>query len=132
MSFYITPYPYRYAHRLARAAANCNPAARFSLALDLREEDEEFVIQALAPGLKTDDLNVQVLEDVVSIEGEFKQDEAEYLLQELPRGSFRRSVRLPAPVQADKVQARIADGVLTLRLPKAESARPRTIKVNVK
>jgi HSP20 family protein len=81
------------------------------------------------PGLRAEDLNIQVLEDIVRIEGEFKADESDYVLRELPSGAFRRSLRLPAPLQAEKVEARIADGVLTLRLPKAESARPKTIKV---
>ena len=132
MSYYITPYPYRYARRMARMAADYAPEARFTLALNVREENEEFIVNALVPGLKADDLNIQILEDVVTVEGEFKQDESEYLLRELPHGSFRRTIRLSDPVQADKAQAKIADGVLTLRLPKAESARPKTIKVNVK
>ena len=132
MSYYITPYPYRYARRMARMAADCDTEARFTLALNVREENEEFVVNALVPGLKADDLNIQILEDVVTVEGEFKQDESEYLLRELPHGSFRRTIRLSDPVQADKAQAKIADGVLTLRLPKAESARPKTIKVTVK
>ena len=132
MSFYITPYPYRYARRLARMAADYAPEARFTLAINAREQDDEFVVNALVPGLKADDLNIQVLEDVVTIEGEFKQDESEYLLRELPHGSFRRTIRLSTPVQADKAQAKITDGVLTLHLPKAESARPKTIKVTVK
>ncbi|MBM3153316.1 MAG: Hsp20/alpha crystallin family protein, partial [Chloroflexi bacterium] len=62
----------------------------------------------------------------------FKADENEYLMRELPHGSFRRSLRLSTPVEAGKAEARITDGLLTLRLPKAESARPKTIKVSVK
>ncbi len=74
-------------------------------------------------------MKIQVLEDVLSIEGTFPADDTDYLLQEIPGGAFRREVRLPAALQADKVEARIADGMLTLRLPKSETARPRTIKV---
>ncbi|MBN2387675.1 MAG: Hsp20/alpha crystallin family protein [Anaerolineales bacterium] len=131
MSYYITPYPYRQARRMARMQ-DCAPSANFALSVNVREQDDEFVISALVPGLKADDLNIQILEDVVSLEGEFKQDEAEYLLRELPHGSFRRTLRLSTAVEADKAQAKITDGVLTLHLPKAESARPKTIKVNVK
>jgi HSP20 family protein len=69
---------------------------------------------------------------VVTIEGEFKADESEYLLSELPHGSFQRSLRLPATLDAGQTEAKIADGVLTLRLAKAESARPKTIKVAAK
>jgi HSP20 family protein len=53
-------------------------------------------------------------------------------MRELPHGSFRRSLRLPSTVDARKAEAKIEDGVLTLILPKAESAKPRTIKVAVK
>ena len=53
-------------------------------------------------------------------------------MHELPHGTFRRTLRLPATLDAGKAEARITDGVLTLRLVKAESARPRTVKVAVK
>ena len=128
MTFYITPYPYRMARRWAREAY-CEPEADLTLAVDIREEDEEFVLSALVPGLKAEDLNIQILEDVVTLEGEFKSDESEYLLRELPHGSFRRSLQLPAAVEAEKVEAKIVDGLLTLHLPKAETARPKKIKI---
>ncbi|KAF0109088.1 MAG: HSP20 family protein [Anaerolineaceae bacterium] len=131
MTYYVAPYPYRMARRLARMAA-CEPASDFRLAVDVREADEAYVINALTPGLKAADLNIQILDDAVTIEGEFKAGEQEYLLSELPHGSFRRTLHLPAAVDADKAEAKITDGVLTLRLPKAESARPKTIKVAVK
>jgi HSP20 family protein len=131
MSYYIAPYPYRMARRLARMAA-CEAASDFRLAVDVREADDTYVINALTPGLKAADLNIQILDDVVTIEGEFKADEQEYLLSELPHGSFRRTLHLPAAVDADKAEAKITDGVLTLSLPKAESARPKTVKVAVK
>ena len=131
MSYYLAPYPYRMARRWAQMT-ECQPSHDFRLAVDVREEDDAFVINALTPGLKADDLNIQILEDVVTIEGEFKPDEQEYLLSELPHGSFRRTLRLAVPVEADKAEAKITGGVLTLRLPKAESARPKTIKVEVK
>ncbi len=81
------------------------------------------------PGLKSEDVNIQVLDDVLRIEGEYKQDETGYLLQELPSGSFTRTLRLPAAIEADSVEVKIVDEVLTLRLPKAESARPKQIKI---
>jgi HSP20 family protein len=79
--------------------------------------------------MKAEDLKIQVLEDVLSIEGEVPADASEYMLQEMPGGAFRREIRLPAALEADKVEARIADGILTLRLPKSDTARPRTIKI---
>ena len=132
MTYYFSPFPYRMARRMARMAGYEEPAHDFTLAVDLRDEQDAFVLSALVPGLKAEDLNIQVLEDVVTVEGEFKADENEYLVRELPHGSFRRSLRLPVALEAGKAEARITDGVLTLRLPKAESARPKIIKVAVK
>ena len=97
----------------------------------LRKYQEQQKID-LVPGPKANDLNIQVLEDVVRIEGDYKTEEGEYLLQELPHGSFTRSLRLPAAIEAASVEAKIADGVLTLKLPKAESARPKRISIKSK
>jgi HSP20 family protein len=113
------------------AAADKRQNERY-LAVNVQDEQDAFVLTALVPGLKSEDLNIQVLDDVVSIEGTFPQAENEFLLQELPGGSFRRELRLPAPLEAEEVEARITDGILSVRLPKAESARPKTIKVAVK
>jgi HSP20 family protein len=126
MTFYLHPYPYR---RLARRWAENN---EHSLGVNVREEDEAYVLSALVPGLKADDLHIQVLDDVIRIQGEYKADENSYLLNELPHGSFMRSLRLPATIDADHVEAQIIDGVLTLRLPKAESARPKQIRITSK
>ena len=127
MSFYIQPYPFR---RSAIRRWDSGSAVR-PLNVNVREEDEAYVLSALVPGLKAEDLNIQVLENVVSIEGEYKAEEADYLLSELPNGSFRRSLRLPSEIEAEKVEAKIADGELTLTLPKAESARPKKIQGSV-
>lgn len=131
MTLYIQPYPYR---RVARrvAPANCDSVNNRALAVNIREEEQAYLLTALVPGLKSDDLNIQIVEDVVRIEGEFKQDENEYLMSELPSGSFQRTLRLPVAINADKAEAKITDGVLSLRLPKAESALPKKIKVTVK
>lgn len=130
MTFYLQTYPYHrpYRRMLRRWAEN----EQHALGVNIHEEDEAYILSALVPGLKADDLNIQVLDDVVRIEGEYKRDEKEYLMQELPRGSFSRILRLPAPLDADRVEAHITDGVLTLTLPKAESAKPKRIKIKVK
>ncbi len=128
MTLYIQPYPFR---RVARRSVEQQQPQQRSLGVNIREEDEAYILSALVPGLKAEDLNIQVLENVINIEGEYKADEAEYLLSELPRGTFRRTLRLPTQVEAEKVEAKIADGVLTLTLPKAESARPKKIKIAV-
>lgn len=124
MTFYLQTYPYR---RMARRWAETREG---TLGVNVREEDDGYVLSALVPGLKAEELNIQVFEDVVRIEGEYKTDENKYLVRELPNGSFTRTLRLPAPIDAEHVEANISDGVLTLRLPKAESARPKQIKIN--
>lgn len=131
MSYYIAPHPYRFARTMPRSAVR-PPDHDYRLAVDVRHEDDTYIIQALTPGLKAEDLNIQILDAVVTISGEYKADENEYLLSELLRGSFSRSLELPVAVDAGKAEARIKDGLLTLRLPKADSARPKTIKVTVK
>jgi len=131
MTFYIQPYPYR---RMTRrmAAMNGGSSRESFLNVNVRDEEDAFVLSALVPGLKADDLNIQVLEDVVRIEGEFQANDEDYLLRELPNGTFRRALRMPTEIDAEKVEAKITDGVLTLRLPKAESARPKRIKISAK
>ena len=126
MTFYVQTYPYRCMAR--RWAENSEQ----SLGINVHEEDDVYVLSALVPGIKSDELNIQVLEDVVRIEGEYRMDDSKYLIRELPNGSFLRTLRLPAPIDAEHVEADITDGVLTLRLPKAESARPKQIKINSK
>lgn len=126
MTLYIQPYPFR--RMVRRAASQTQPRA---LSVDVREEEDAYILSALVPGLKAEDLNIQVLENVVSIEGEYKDEEPSFLMSELPRGAFRRSLRMPSEIDSEKVEARIEDGVLTLRLPKAESARPKKIQVTV-
>lgn len=129
MTLYVQTYPYR---RMTRRWVADRAQ---TLGVNIREEADAFVLSALVPGLKAEDLNIQVLEDVVRIAGEYRQigsDESNYLVRELPSGSFTRTLRLPAPLDADHVEAEIIDGVLSLRLPKAESARPKQIKVNAR
>lgn len=130
MSFYLQTYPQtRPYRRLVRRWAENREQP---LNVNIREEDEAYILSALVPGLTADDLNIQILDDVVRIEGEYKADETQYLLHELPNGAFTRTLRLPAAIDANAVEAKIADGILTLTLPKAESARPKRIQINVK
>jgi HSP20 family protein len=126
MTFYLHPYPYR---QLARRTAQNRES---SLDINIHEQEDAYILSALVPGLKAEDLNIQVLDDVLRIEGEYKAEENNYLVQELPTGTFSRTLRLPSSIDAEKVEARIADGILTLTLPKAESARPKRINITTK
>jgi HSP20 family protein len=127
MTFYLQTYPYR---RMARRWVENREQ---TLGINIREEDEAYILSALVPGIKSEDLNIQILEDVVDIKVEYKAEENNgYLVHELPSGSFTRTLRLPAPLDAEHVEANINEGVLTLKLPKAESARPKQIKIKTK
>jgi HSP20 family protein len=102
------------------------------LALDVHANDDDYTISALVPGLSADDLNLEVLNNTVTIRGEFKspeEKETDYLMRELPAGRFSRVITLPTALDAAKAEANIKDGVLILRVPKAEAHRPKTIKV---
>ena len=132
MTFYVQTYPYAQARPYRRVVRHWAENREQSLGVNIREEDNAYLLSSLVPGLKAEDLNIQVLDDVVRIEGEYKADENEYLLRELPSGSFTRTLHLPAAIEADSVEAKIADGILMLKLPKAESARPKKIQVTVK
>jgi HSP20 family protein len=126
MTFYLQTYPYS---RMARRWVEDRDQ---TLGINIREdaENDAYILSALVPGLKSDELNIQILDEVIRIQGEYKMDEGSYLVRELPNGSFTRTLRLPAAIDAEHVEANITDGVLTLRLPKAESARPKQIKIN--
>ena len=135
MTFYLQTYPNNRIQQrpVRRVIRRWDADNQHTLGVNIREEDEAYILSALVPGLNAEDLNIQVLEDVLRIEGEYKLDEEnEYLMQELPHGSFTRTLRLPAAIDANAVEAKITDGVLTLTLPKAESARPKKIKIKVK
>ncbi len=139
MTYYITPYRRLNALRHAMdrmfddtLAETTAPEREMLLAVDVQGTDESYTITALVPGLNADDLDIDVLNNTVTIRGEFKsnaQEEAKYLLCELPNGNFSRVIALPTAVDAAKVEASIKDGVLTLSVPKAEAHRPKAIKV---
>ncbi len=101
---------------------------------DLYETDDEFVMTAALPGLKPEDLDINVQGNVLTISGELKSDEREgeqrtYHARERRYGKFSRQVTLPTGIQADRVQATFENGVLTLHVPKAEEMKPRRIQV---
>ena len=100
--------------------------------VDVQVENEAYIISALLPGVKADDLKIRVVNTTVSIEGELpsgRDEKATYLLTERPAGKFRRVLTLPEPLNAAKTEASLTDGVLTLRVTKAEEAQPKMIKV---
>jgi HSP20 family protein len=101
--------------------------------LDLYETDDAVVARATLPGVKPEDLEITVSGDTLTIRGERQHEEKEkkqnYYRQESWHGTFARSVALPTQVNADRAEAVFENGVLKLTIPKAESAKPKTIKV---
>ena len=127
MTFYLTTPRNTIARRRLNRWLNdqVDATPEVSFPIDIKNEDEAYIITALLPGVTAEDLNVQVQNDVLSIQGEMKHGRTEderYLLQERPSGKFFRSFELPDAVDANKVEASLTNGVLTLRLPKAEEA----------
>ena len=102
--------------------------------LNVTQDDNNFYIRTEVPGVKAADLSISALRNRVTITGKREipkeNDKVSYHRRERAEGEFSRTVTLPAEVVADKVEARYADGVLTLTLPKAEAAKPRQIAVN--
>src|SRR5579883_1944764 len=106
-----------------------------AVAVDIRETDGDYRIEASLPGVKPQDVRVSVDRNVVMIEGERKESherrEGERVTySEHRQGHFARAFSLASPVDADKAQAEFHDGILCLTLPKSEAARPRQIPIS--
>ncbi len=105
-------------------------------AVDLYQTDDDIVVKASLPGVSPRDLNITVTGDVLTMRGEVQEqkdtERAQYHIKERRYGSFTRSIALPAAVVADKADAQFENGILTLRLPKAEEFKPKTITVKAK
>lgn len=103
------------------------------LGVDVLDDDQQLVVRLEAPGMRKEDFDIQVEDDVLVIRGEKRlereEQQARYRVIQCAYGSFTRVVPLPAPVQADGAQAAYRDGVLRVTLPKAEMARVRRISV---
>jgi len=105
-------------------------------AIDLAEREDSVVVRAELPGMKAEDIDLQVRNNVLNISGE-KADKTEekgenFYHVESRRGGFRRSIMLPSEVDAEKINAAYKDGILTVTLPKAEKAKPRRIAISEK
>jgi HSP20 family protein len=111
-------------------------------AIDMYQTDEEIVVKAALPGIKAEEVQINVTGDVLTLKGEVRQEEEKtsspqgkekaWHIREQRYGSFERSVALPTAVVSDKAKAEFENGILTITLPKAEEVKPRTITVNAK
>ena len=115
--------------------ASTTDARSWVPALDMHETKEEFVLKFELPGVKDKDVSLSIIEDLLTVKGErasATEAEGENVRHiERVYGKFERSVRLPMPVQAEKVKATYRDGVLEVKLPKAEEVKPKAIKVDI-
>lgn len=106
------------------------------LAVDLVETKDDVVVKATLPGVKPEDVELTITGDTLSISGETKEEketkDENYIRRERRYGSFSRSIQLPAGLQTDKAEASFENGVLTLKLPKSEQVKPKSIKVKAK
>jgi len=112
------------------------PRAVGALAVDVYETDEDVVVKTSVPGVDPEELDISITGDTLTIKGETRAEEEveeeNYVYRERRYGAFSRSMTIPSSVKADEADAEFEDGVLTLRLPKAEEVKPKTIKVKTK
>jgi HSP20 family protein len=104
-------------------------------AVDIHETEDGYVVKADLPGIKKDDIQIDLKDSTLTLKGEKKFEENvskdNYVRTERSYGTFVRSFTLPENVDAEKIKASYKDGVLELTLPKREEAKPKQIKVEV-
>ena len=107
-----------------------------SPAVDMYQTNNEVVVKAALPGMKANDVQINVTGDILTIKGEMKQEEEKkdksWHIREQRWGAFERSVRLPTTVMSEKAKADFDNGILTITLPKSEEVKPKTITVKPK
>lgn len=119
------------------APANVHQRPSWFPAASVQEFDTEFVLAVELPGVDEDSLEINLENNVLTISGEKRErrgpeSEGKYHLLERTFGAFHRAVRLPSTARAEAVTAELENGLLTLRLPKAEEARTRKIEVSLR
>ena len=106
---------------------------KWSVALDVVESEDEYLVKASLPGINPEDLEITFEENRLTIKGESKEeeevDEARFHLRERRFGSFTRSIKLPSGIESDKIEANYDKGVLKLHLPKVEEVKPKKITI---
>jgi HSP20 family protein len=107
-----------------------------SPAIDMYQTENDVVVKASIPGIKAEEVQINITGDVLTLKGEVKQEEERndkaWHIREHRFGSFERSVALPTAVKTDKAEAVFENGVLTITLPKADEVKPKTINIKAK
>jgi HSP20 family protein len=105
-------------------------------AIDMFQTENDVVVKASIPGLKAEDVQINITGDVLTLKGEVKQEEERndkaWHIREHRFGSFERSVALPTAVKTEKAEAVFENGILTVTLPKADEVKPKTINIKAK
>ena len=113
----------------ATGAAEVSPVA-----LDVSAGTDALTIQAALPGVRPEDVEITVEDGTLSIRGTSREERSEneggYVVQEIRRGEFSRSISLPTGLEPDRAEATFENGILSLRIPKAEQTKPRQIRIN--
>lgn len=108
----------------------------WSPTVDIEENNEKYLVKAEVPGLKKEDIKISVRGNLLTVSGERKHGSETknktFHRIECSYGRFRRTIALPSDVDPDKVKAAYKDGILTVTLPKPESAKPKEIEVEIK
>jgi HSP20 family protein len=101
--------------------------------MNVTQDSEKFYVRAEVPGIKASELSISAVKNRLSIAGKREipneHERASYHRKERPEGAFNRTLTLPTELDVERIDARYADGILTLELPKAEAAKPRLISV---
>jgi HSP20 family protein len=107
-----------------------------SPAIDMYQTDNDVVVKASIPGIKAEEVQINVTGDILTLKGEVQQEEERkdraWHIREQRFGSFERSVVLPTDVKSDKAEAVFENGILTITLPKADEVKPKTINIKAK
>jgi len=128
---YIKPYTRYHNHPVYRWN---NVETDVHVPLDVIVEDDAYVIEMIVPGLEPDEVEIEIVEKTIIVQGEFKaaDEDVTFLRKERPTGRFRRVIRLPKSLDMEKSEASLRKGILSLRVPVAEEALPKTIKIKTK
>jgi HSP20 family protein len=122
--------PFRLIDEVLRAGSSSSRVTGFTPVLDVRETGDEYLVMVDLPGVKSEDVTIEVNKDVLTISGSrVPAATGATQLSERPYGSFVRSLSLPKGVDSDQIDAEYEDGVLELHIPKPAEIKPKKITI---
>lgn len=112
------------------------PGMHFAPAVDVYQTDDAVVVKTPLAGIDPDGVNISIENGVLTIEGKTERksevDDTNYYRKEIRTGTFHRAIALPAAVKGEKAKAEFDNGLLTVKIPKEEKAKPKIVKAEVK